>query len=312
MEHTPRQWMVTHEWMVKPQQQTEWIKGRGLLIWLTEVFGALGTGLYLVSIVFGNLWGALFGYLIVLAIKLPIHLAYLGQPTRFWRMLPPFTPTWRTSWIARGFFFTTLFAGFGFIHLLIGFLTEYGLVADAGFIAFLDVACRFLGGIFGFLTAIYTGFMLSFCKSIPFWNTGLLPIVVLITGIADGFALIVAVGLLGLGDVDIHYMEAVTRVLLLLNIFLIGTYLLNSTYRSDTAKLSAYELLTGKNAVTFWVGVCLSGILIPLAISLAGYALGDVHPAIQIFAVICHTIGAFSLKYVILDAGIYKPIIPRR
>ena len=50
---TARQWMVTHEWMVKPMAQTEWIEGKGLLVWLAEVFSALGTGLYLVSLFFG-------------------------------------------------------------------------------------------------------------------------------------------------------------------------------------------------------------------------------------------------------------------
>ena len=27
--HTRRQWMVTHEWMVKPMPQTEWIEAKG-------------------------------------------------------------------------------------------------------------------------------------------------------------------------------------------------------------------------------------------------------------------------------------------
>ena len=44
---TARQWMVTHEWMIKPMAQAEWIEGKGLLVWLAEVFSALGTGLYL-------------------------------------------------------------------------------------------------------------------------------------------------------------------------------------------------------------------------------------------------------------------------
>ena len=54
MLRTARQWMVTHEWMVKPMAQTEWIEGKGLLVWLAEVFSALGTGLYLVSLFFGS------------------------------------------------------------------------------------------------------------------------------------------------------------------------------------------------------------------------------------------------------------------
>ena len=63
---TARQWIVTHEWMVNPMQQTEWIEGQGLLIWLAEVFSSLGTGLYLVSIFVNNWWGALVGWLRIL------------------------------------------------------------------------------------------------------------------------------------------------------------------------------------------------------------------------------------------------------
>lgn len=41
---TARQWMVTHEWMVNPMQQTDWIQGQGVLIWLAEVFQAWEPG----------------------------------------------------------------------------------------------------------------------------------------------------------------------------------------------------------------------------------------------------------------------------
>ena len=103
--------MVTHEWMVKPMRQTDWIDGRGLLVWLAEVFSALGTGLYLVSLFVDNWWGALAGWS-DRVFKLPLHLLYLGKPLRFWRAIPPFTKAWRTSWIARGMFFTLVFAVF--------------------------------------------------------------------------------------------------------------------------------------------------------------------------------------------------------
>ena len=41
-----RQWMVTHEWMVKPMHQKEWIERRGIMIWVSEVFSSLGSGLF--------------------------------------------------------------------------------------------------------------------------------------------------------------------------------------------------------------------------------------------------------------------------
>lgn len=300
---TARQWMVTHEWMVNPMQQTEWIEKQGLLIWLAEVFSSLGTGLYLVSIFVGNWWGALLGWLIIMLLKLPLHLVYLGKPTRFWRAMPPFTKAWRTSWIARGFFFTAMFSFFGLLQLVSSFLAP-----GTG----IDIALKIVAGFFCVLTAIYCGFMMSYCKSVPFWNTGLLPVVIMIAGIADGLALLIGVDMWVAGGVNSASFEAVTRVLLLVNIFLIGSLVLNSFYSSETAGLSAREMLAGRAAVPFWIGVVVLGIIVPLAISIQ--TLGSHENAaheLMITAIISHTIGAFSLKYCILKVGIYEPILPK-
>lgn len=299
---TARQWMVTHEWMVNPMQQTEWIEKQGLLIWLAEVFSSLGTGLYLVSIFVSNWWGALLGWLIIMLLKLPLHLVYLGKPTRFWRAMPPFTKAWRTSWIARGFFFTAVFSFLGFLQLISSYI-----VPGSG----IDFVLKSVAGFFCVLTAIYCGFMMSFCKSVPFWNTGLLPIVIMIAGIADGIALLMGVGMYT-GGVDFASLEATTRVLLLVNVLLIGTLVMNASYRSDTAGLSAREMLAGRAAVPFWIGVAVLGIIIPLLISIQTLGgTGDVTHGLMIVAIISHTIGAFSLKYCILKVGIYEPILPK-
>ena len=52
-----------------------------------------------------------------------------------------------------------------------------------------------VAGVFIVLTGVYCGFAMSYCKSLPFWNTGLLPIVFVIMGIADGLALTMGVSL---------------------------------------------------------------------------------------------------------------------
>lgn len=306
---TRRQWMVIHEWMVKPMQQKEWIQGEGILIWLAEVFSSLGTGLYLVAIMVGSWWGALIGWGIIMFIKLPLHLLYLGRPARFWRALPPFTKAWRTSWIARGFFFTTVFAGVGLLQLAL----DYGVGPvdpSTGGMAMLNFLVKVAAGLFCILTAIYCGFMMSFCKSVPFWNTGMLPIVIMNAGIADGLALLMGIGMFTTG-LDLMTLESVTRILLLVNIGLIATYLMNSTYSSGTAKLSAKKLLSGEVAMPFWIGVVVCGIAVPLAISIAGYFTKEVSHNALIIAIITHTVGAFALKYCILKVGIYKPIVPK-
>jgi formate-dependent nitrite reductase membrane component NrfD len=312
--HTSRQWMVTHEWMVKPMQQTEWIEKKGLLVWLAEVFSALGTGLYLIAIFVDNWWGALIGYLIVILLKLPLHLLYLGKPLRFWRTMPPFSGAWRTSWIARGVVFSVLFSMFGFAQLV----TSYFLLIQSDILAgqllnivyVADIILKVIAGIFVILTGIYCGFMMSYCKSVPFWNTELLPIVIFNAGIADGLALMMATGLFT-GGVDFHALEYVSRIVLGINAILLGVYLLSASYRSTTAELSVKELLVGRVALIFWLGIVLFGIAIPLVISFTTMFTGTATSPLLIAGIICHTAGAFALKYCILKVGIYKPILPK-
>jgi len=297
-----RQWMVTHEWMVKPTPQTEWIEGRGRLIWLAEVANSLGAGLYLVSLFYHNFWGMAAAWLIIVFLKMLPHLLYLGKPLRFWRMMPPFTRAWRTSWLARGFLFTTLFMGFVFIQLV---LTRF-VPAYAG--TSWDITLQVLGGLTAFLTGIYSGFALSYCRSVPFWNSALLPQVFLLVGIADGFALIMASGLAS-GRVDASA-ETIARILLIANAIIIGVYLWQATYISKTARYSAMLLLKGRLAVPFWAGVIACGIVIPLSISLFTLASGTAPAPLLITAIAAHTVGAFAFKYVLLKAGIHSPLLP--
>jgi hypothetical protein len=54
------------------------------------------------------------------------------------------------------------------------------------------------------------------------------------------------------------------------------------------------------------------GILIPIAISVISVFTGsEVSSVILIIAIVCHTLGAFALKYALLKAGIHRPILPR-
>ena len=295
-----RQWMVPHEWMVKPTPQIEWIERRGILIWIADVFTSLGIGLYLVSLFYNNWWGMAVAWLIIVFLKLPPHLLYLGKPLRFWRAVPPFTRAWRTSWITRGLFFTVLFIGFAFIHLILA-----RWLPGTGW----EIIFKVLGGITAFSAGIYIGFLMSYCRSVPFWNSALLPIVFLFAGIADGFALIMAIGL-GNAQIDIMAAEAGSRMLLIINAIIMATYLWNATYTSKTAKYSAMLLLRGNLALPFWIGVVAFGIIIPLVISVSSYFAGEASIPLLISAIAFHTIGAVALKYVLLKAGIHKPILP--
>jgi len=308
---TSRQWIVPHEWMVLPMRQVEWIERKGRLVWLAEVFSALGMGLYLVALIAGNWWATLIGWLLIVLFKMPLHLFYLGKPLRFWRAIPPFTKAWKTSWLARGMFFSTVFIAAGFVQLLMSYIIINGVASGAALdgVTFVNWIASILAGVFIVLTGMYAGFAMSYCKSVPFWNTDLLPLVFLLMGVADGLALLMGVGLVT-HDVDIERLESISRVLLIVNALLIVVYLAHAWRRRSVAKLAARDLLVGRTALVFWIGIVALGIVVPLAISFATVFMESDIARPLIVAIVCHTIGAFALKYALLKAGIYKSVLP--
>ncbi len=288
--------MKPYEWMVKYTHQTEWIERRGILMWLAEVFSGLGTGLYLVALYFNNLWGMLFGWLIVIALKGGLHLAYLGKPLRFWRML--LRP--QTSWMSRGFIFMLLFIAAGALQLLF----SYWLPGSGA-----EVTFKIVAGILAFLVAIYTGFVMNYVNGIQLWNSALLPLLFVLTGVLDGFALVITIGLLG-GRVDIMTAETGSRLFLIAAAVLMATYLWSATYVGTAGKQSVVELVRGSLAPVLWVGVVICGIILPVSISISSSFAGAASSPLLIVAIISEMVGAFSLKYCILKAGIYAPLIP--
>lgn len=317
---TRRQWIVTHEWMVRPMRQKEWISGKGVLVWLAEVFSALGMGTYLVGllagiggITTGAWWATVVGWVLIVFFKLPFHLAYLGRPLRFWRAIPPFTGAWKTSWLARGMFFSIVFGAAGLLQIVFWYLLHWGELGTsaADLVTMLAWIAGIVAGVFVVLTGVYCGFAMSYCKSLPFWNTGLLPIVFVIMGIADGLALTMGVSLLTDKDMPIETLESWSRVLLVVNALLIAGYLVRAYRRHSTAELAAQDLIKGSTAWVFWILLVLLGIVTPLAISVATLFMTQTGAEpLLIVAIVCHTIGAFALKYSVLKVGIYRSVLP--
>lgn len=289
--------MEIHQWMVNYTRQTEWIDKRGIFLWIAFYAGGLGGGLYLVSLYFNSLWGMLISWLIIAVIKGGTHLVYLGKPLRFWRIVT--RP--QTSWLARGFIFVMLFVGLGAIQMI---LTHW-MTGSA-----LEIVFKVLAGIMAFAVAIYTGIILKNIKGVPFWNSALLPVLFIFCGILGGFGLAVVIALNG-GDINIAAAETGSRWLLLANALLIGIYLWQASIKEATSKQSVLEQLRGQNAPVFWIGIVILGIVIPLSIALTGLMVKDMSPTILIIGVVCEIIGGLALRYCILKAGAYKPLVAR-
>jgi len=287
--------LETHEWMIQYTRQTEWIDRRGLVLWIAFYAGGLGGGLYLVSLFFNSLWGMFISWLIIAVIKGGAHLLYLGKPQRFWRIVS--RP--QSSWLARGFIFVMLFIVFGAIQLMLSFW----LPGTAGEIVF-----KVLAGITALAIAIYTGFVLNTVKAVPFWNSSLLPLLFVLCGILGGFGLSVIIALNG-GNVNLTIAEAGSRWLIIVNAFLIAIYLWGAANRETTGKQSVMEQIRGSGAPIFWIGIVTLGIIIPLAIAFSSYFVREVSSVLLVTGVACEVVGGLALRYCVLKAGAYSPLV---
>jgi formate-dependent nitrite reductase membrane component NrfD len=283
--------------MINYTRQTEWIDKRGIFLWIAFYAGGLGGGLYLVSLYFNSLWGMFISWLIIGVIKGGTHLIYLGKPLRFWRIIAH--P--QTSWLARGFIFVMLFVGFGGIQLLL----SYWINGSAAEIVF-----KVLAGVMAFCVAVYTGIILKNIKGVPFWNSILLPILFVFCGVLGGFGLSVVIGLNG-GDVNLSAAETGSRWLLIANALLIIMYLWQASRREAVGKQSVLEQLHGHSAPIFWGGIVALGIVIPLTIALVSLIKGELASMLLIIGVVCEIIGGLALRYCVLKAGAYKPLVAK-
>jgi formate-dependent nitrite reductase membrane component NrfD len=287
--------LETHEWMIQYTRQTEWIDRRGLILWIAFYAGGLGGGLYLVSLFFNSFWGMFISWLIIAVIKGGAHLLYLGKPQRFWRIVS--RP--QSSWLARGFIFVMLFIFFGAIQLVLSFW----LPGTAGEIAF-----KVFAGITALAIAIYTGFVLNTVKAVPFWNSSLLPLLFVLCGILGGFGLSVIIALNG-GNVNLTIAEAGSRWLIIVNAFLIAVYLWGAATRETTGKQSVMEQIRGSGAPIFWIGIVTLGIIVPLAIAFSSYFMREVSSFLLVTGVACEVVGGLALRYCVLKAGAYSPLV---
>jgi formate-dependent nitrite reductase membrane component NrfD len=288
--------MKPYEFMVKYQQQKDWIDGRGNFIAFAFFLGGISGGLYLAAAYFDNLVGMFVAWLLSLAMGLS-YMMHLSHPMRFWRMfMKP-----KTSWIARGFIFIWLFIGFTTIQLI---LSQWASDATGAITAF-----KVLAGIFAFAQSIYTGFAVSYVSAIKVWNSAIVPILFVTCGITGGLAILLAI-MMAQDSAQILMLENVIRVVLIALAVIIGVYLWNTTYSSVAARDAVKRLIGGALAPLFWVGVFLFGIAIPVIISVATIGVDEPASGLLITAVISEIIGGLALRFAILKAGVYQPLLP--
>ncbi len=287
---------------VRPVAQREW----NILILLAFFFGAVGTGLFLVSAFVNFTFGVVLSLLIVAICMGYPHLIYLGRPLRFWRMLTSWS-AFRRSWLTRGMWGWVLFMTFGVLYALS--LGEFSWLPWTS----QSMAGRVMLGIAAVASIwgmIYVGFVMAQSPAIAFWNTPALPVLFLIYGFIDGIDLTLVL-LVARGEtlaVNIELLGRAELLLVILTIVFLWAYLSLMSSSRLGAREAVRRLIKGDLAFIFWGLVVVTGLVIPLVVGIYSFMVG-VPLVITGLVGLLALIGAVYFKYVVLRSGFYeKPI----
>lgn len=272
--------------------QREWIEGRGVLIVVAHFFSGIGAGAWLLSAFFGVRPGLWLGLASVGVCSGLAHLAFLGRPERFWRMLR--RPN--ASWISRGIWSIGVFLASGAAYLLLD-------LPGPGRSLLLGLSLAAAVGVL-----LYEGFVYSASVAIPFWRTPLLPLLYVAYGIRGGAALLLVLAAVGGASFDFVVLEAIKLWVVASTGLLVALLLWNARSRRGAAEHSMRRLLFGPIAPAFYGGTLLLGIVIPIALG-AAHVLGAGGLALLAVIGAASLLGDFYVKYCVVKAGVYVPTV---
>ena len=284
------------------QLQHEW----GWLIAIYLFLGGVGGGAYVIAALNSILGKSPESVTVGLWIGFPALLVGsiflildLGTPSKaFLAAMKP-----GSSWIARGTIIISLFMVFSFIHLV---MHQFLQTPDST-----RNVVGVLGIIFAIGTMAYTGILLSASKGIPFWRTGVVPVVFVISALVTGHFTVILGMILFFGGAEglvaglsgVMAKEAVILVILeVLAIF----FFLHAAFRTPDSAESARRIL---KRTSFVVGYFVLGLALPLVLALILlYGMTDAGAGavkcLAVNAAVFGLIGGLLLRQSVLVVGI--------
>ena len=257
-----------------------------------------GASLFATALFVFELPMALAAGIAMVALAVFLLFAHLGHPARAWRALGNL----RESWISRGTVVLGGFLGLGILYCLLRF--GAGMEATDGAAR---VATWLLLGASAFIL-VYPGLVLSASPAIPFWSSGLLPVMSAGNGMTSGLALFMAIAAADeTAPASIAPLDSLQLWLLVALSVVLFLYVVVMIRRGGTAKESAGCLLT-REAWLFGGAGCALGLGIPMAIAVGVAGAGSV-AGLLVLAAVARLCGDFAIRYAFLRAGMFSPLV---
>lgn len=158
----------------------------------------------------------------------------------------------------------------------------------------------------GVAATIYSGFLLTQAVGVTLWNTALLPLLWIMSGMACAIGCIELLMVAGrLPKEKVFWSRRTALWVEVVELFTIFAFVhVAASSASSAARAGALALICGEQSVMFWLGVIVFGSVVPLTINL----LTRRHEALAVSAVLGIT-GALLLRACVLFAGYYEPTL---
>jgi DMSO reductase anchor subunit len=288
MFHPTGSHLKPYEWMLNATPQQEWIDRKGIFLWLAFFFTEIGAGLYFISLFYQYQPGLILGWLIALILGGGVHVLYLGNPFRAWRML--MKP--KTSELSRGIWIIGIFAVLGFLQIVTAnFHPVFNVIL--GIITILIIS-------HGFMT-------MQVIRALPAWSSTMVIPLSIISGGWIGcqmFQFMAAVS----SKPAAQSFELWSQVLLVVYFVSVLLYVWGTFHASDVAKESINRMLKGDLAKYFYGLVVFIGFILPLLITLKMWG-GDVSAGLIFLRLALIFAGDLAMRYVIMKSAMYPPLI---
>jgi len=164
-----------------------------------------------------------------------------------------------------------------------------------------------IGVVLSLALGLYTGFLLSVVPGKPLWNSGILPLLFLVSGFVAALSLITLTKKMLLEENNYSYESALSNLKLwfiVLEVCLLVFHLLTLFFLGFQGKATVLNLLAGNKAIPFWLGQILIGVIVPLAILLFSKRTSN----LLALAGLSSLIGIFALRYNFILGGQELPV----
>jgi DMSO reductase anchor subunit len=282
--------IMPYEWMINPTRQRQWIDNQGIFLWLAFFFSEIGAGLYFVSLFYEYKAGLILGWLLTLVLGGIIHIFYLGNPLRAWRML--MKPN--TSELSRGIWVIMIFAVLGFLQI----------ITAGGF----NIVFNCIMGILCLLIISHGFATMNVIRALPAWSSNMVLPLSIISGIWMGQQILQFI-FAAFGPAGVAAgMEVWAEAFFFAYALCILLYVWGTWHSDEMGKQSIVMMAGEELSKISYIGVGGLAIVLPLILILIMWG-GSANAFLIFVRLVSVVAGDLAVRYVIMKSAVYRPLI---